>query len=105
LAQIVFSITPVLQKAVIFARDIKRPPLGANQSQVLWAWILYAGVLQSQYMEIVTKRAGPLLTLPLIFELLQLSHSPSRFIGTAGSFNVSVSYQIPEQACTDGCLQ
>jgi hypothetical protein len=43
LAQIGFSITPLLQKAVIFARDAKKPSPGANQSQVLWAWILYMG--------------------------------------------------------------
>jgi hypothetical protein len=41
------SITPVLQKAVIFARDVKKPPPGANQSQVLWAWILYNIFLRS----------------------------------------------------------
>jgi hypothetical protein len=34
------SITPTLRKAMDNAKELK-PPLGVNQSQVLWAWILY----------------------------------------------------------------
>jgi hypothetical protein len=53
------SITPVLQKAVIFARDVRKAPLGANQSQVLWAWILYHSSSYHVGISTAERRAGP----------------------------------------------